>query len=161
MKQILFIVHSNSKYDNQFHHTVGPLASRGRPTRLSETGDFTGTGNGKGGENSPDSGSMISDDGPSGYNSGEQYDTLSAGYMSDMAGRITDTDTRMDWRETNLDVIEESRDNVGAGMAGNIGGISKKSSDEEDEEDELFLVPPPPPVTANPAITGKISLLTL
>ena len=50
---------------------------------------------------------MISDDGPSGYNSGEQYDTLSAGYMSDMAGRITDTDTRMDWRETNLDVIEE------------------------------------------------------
>ena len=102
---------------------------------------------------------MISDDVPSGYNSGEQYDTLSAGYMSDMAGRITDTDTRMDWREPSLDVIEESKDFVGAGVAGNTGGISKKSSDEEEEDGELFLVPPPPPVTANPAITGNFSHL--
>ena len=98
---------------------------------------------------------MISDDVPSGYNSGEHYDTLSAGYMSDMAGRITDTDTRRDWREPSLDVIEESRDNTGAGAAASTGGMSKKSSDEEEEDDDLFLVPPPPPVTANPAITGK------
>ena len=99
---------------------------------------------------------MISDDAPSGYTSDNQYDTLSAGYMSDMAGRITDTDTRMDWREPNLDVIEETRDNVGAGAASNTGGISKQSSDEEDEDGDLFLVPPPPPVTANPAITGIV-----
>jgi hypothetical protein len=102
---------------------------------------------------------MISDDAPSGYTSADnQYDTLSAGYMSDMAGRITDTETRMDWREPNLDIIEETRDNLGAGTASNTGGISHKSSDEEDCGD-LFLVPPPPPVTANPAITGIVNQL--
>ena len=133
------------------------LVPRGRVNRVSESGDGLGVNNGKGGENSPDSGSMISDDAPSGYTSDNQYDTLSAGYMSDMAGRITDTDTRMDWREPNLDVIEETRDIAGAGAASNTGGISKQSSDEEDEDGDLFLVPPPPPVTANPAITGIVN----
>ena len=135
---------------------LGLLPPRARPTRLSEGENGLGGNNGKAGDTSPDSGSMISDDVPSGYNSGDHYDTLSAGYMSDMAGRITDTDTR-NWREPSLDVIEESRDNAGAGAASNTGGISKKSSDEEEEDGDLFLVPPPPPVSANPAITGMFS----
>ena len=115
---------------------LGLLPPRGRPIRLSEGENGIGGNNGKAGDTSPDSGSMISDDVPSGYNSGEHYDTLSAGYMSDMAGRITDTDTRRDWREPSLDVIEESRDNTGAGAAASTGGMSKKSSDEEEEDDD-------------------------
>lgn len=151
-------IYSNTTITELFSEIVqlllGLLPPRARPTRLSEGENGLGGNNGKAGDTSPDSGSMISDDVPSGYNSGDHYDTLSAGYMSDMAGRITDTDTR-NWREPSLDVIEESRDNAGAGAASNTGGVSKKSSDEEEEDGDLFLVPPPPPVSANPAITGK------
>ncbi len=57
------------------------------------------------GENSPDSGSLYSDEIPSGYNSGEQYDTLSTGYMSGEAYELPDT--RLDLHEPALDVIEE------------------------------------------------------
>ena len=116
--------------------------------RLSEGGDGGNNNEGKtGGENSPaDSASLYSDEIPSGYNSGEQYDTLSTGYMSGEAYELPEA--RMDLREPNLDVIEES---IGVGAAGSTGGVSKKSSDEEEEEGGAFLVPPPPP-----AITGKL-----
>ena len=93
-----------------------------------------------GGE-SPDSGSLYSDEIPSGYNSGEQYDTISTGYMSGEAYELPDT--RMDLREPSLDVIEESH---------GAGSLSK--SDDYEEDGDVFLVPPPPPVIANSAITG-------
>ena len=116
-----------------------------------------GNNDGKGGENSPaDSISLYSDEIPSGYNSGEQYDTLSTGYMSGEAYELPAT--RMDLLEPSLDVIDESKDNVGAGAAASTGGISKKSSDDEEEEGGAFLVEAPPPVTANSAITGNISV---
>ena len=54
---------------------------------------------------SPDSASLGSDEIPSGYNSGEQYDTISTGYMSGEAYELPET--RMDLREPALDVIEE------------------------------------------------------
>ena len=114
-----------------------------------------GNNDGKGGENSPaDSVSLYSDEIPSGYNSGEQYDTLSTGYMSGEAYELPAT--RMDLLEPSLDVIDESKDNVCAGAAASTGGMSKKSSDEEEEEGGAFLVGPPPPVTANSAITGIV-----
>jgi len=58
------------------------------------------------GNESPDSASLGSDEIPSGYNSGEQYDTISTGYMSGEAYELPET--RMDLhREPALDVIEE------------------------------------------------------
>jgi len=60
----------------------------------------------KNGNESPDSASLGSDEIPSGYNSGEQYDTISTGYMSGEAYELPET--RMDLhREPALDVIEE------------------------------------------------------
>ena len=70
-------------------------------------------------DGSPDSGSLYSDEIPSGYNSGEQYDTLSTGYMSGEAYELPDT--RMDLHEPALDVIEECLqplDKRGFGMDG-------------------------------------------
>ena len=57
------------------------------------------------GNESPESGSLYSDEIPSGYNSGEQYDTISCGYMSGEAYELPDT--RMDLKEPALEVIEE------------------------------------------------------
>ena len=57
------------------------------------------------GNESPESGSLYSDEIPSGYNSGEQYDTISCGYMSGEAYELPDT--RMELREPDLEVIEE------------------------------------------------------
>jgi len=59
----------------------------------------------KEGNESPESGSLYSDEIPSGYNSGEQYDTISCGYMSGEAYELPDT--RMELREPALEVIEE------------------------------------------------------
>jgi len=102
-------------------------------------------------KDSPDSGSLYSNDEiPSGYNSGEQYDTLSTGYMSGEAYELPDT--RMDLREPALDcVIEESGDKVGGG-----GGLQTGSNDDsnEGESDGVFMIGPPRPVMANSAITG-------
>ena len=64
------------------------------------------SGNKNAGNESPDSASLGSDEIPSGYNSGEQYDTISTGYMSGEAYELPET--RMDLhREPALDVIEE------------------------------------------------------
>jgi len=57
------------------------------------------------GNESPESGSLYSDEIPSGYNSGEQYDTISCGYMSGEAYELPET--RMELREPALEVIEE------------------------------------------------------
>ena len=62
-------------------------------------------GRNNGGTESPESGSLYSDEIPSGYNSGEQYDTISTGYMSGEAYELPDT--RLELREPALDVIEE------------------------------------------------------
>ena len=59
----------------------------------------------KDGNESPESGSLYSDEIPSGYNSGEQYDTVSCGYMSGEAYELPET--RMELREPALEVIEE------------------------------------------------------
>lgn len=69
-----------------------------------------------GGGDSPESNSLYSDDIPSGYNSGEQYDTLSTGYMSGEAYELPDT--RMDLREPALDVIEEFMQQSGGEAGG-------------------------------------------
>jgi len=67
-----------------------------------------------GGKDSPESGSLYSDyesgqqyeqDLPSGYNSGEQYDTLSTGYMSGEAYELPET--RQELQEPTLASIEE------------------------------------------------------
>lgn len=57
------------------------------------------------GDKSPDSASLYSDEIPSGYNSGEQYDTLSTGYMSGEAYELPET--RLELHEPALDVIDE------------------------------------------------------
>ena len=59
----------------------------------------------KDGNESPESGSLYSDEIPSGYNSGEQYDTVSCGYMSGEAYELPET--RMELREPALEVIDE------------------------------------------------------
>ena len=88
---------------------------------------------------------------PSGYNSGEQYDTLSTGYMSGEAYELPDT--RMDLREPTLDVIEEGGAmGVGGGGGGGPGGAM--SDEEEGESDGVFMIGPPPHLLANSAITG-------
>lgn len=64
------------------------------------------------GNESPESGSLYSDEIPSGYNSGEQYDTISCGYMSGEAYELPDT--RMELREPDLEVIEECLQPLGS-----------------------------------------------
>lgn len=95
---------------------------------------------------SPESGSLYSDEIPSGYNSGEQYDTLSTGYMSGEAYELPET--RMDLHEPALDVIEEclqpldsinhhaNDDSDTANIfvlpgSGGIGGIMDKDKDKD------------------------------
>ena len=68
------------------------------------------------GNESPESGSLYSDEIPSGYNSGEQYDTISCGYMSGEAYELPDT--RMELREPNLEVIEECSQPLGGSNSG-------------------------------------------
>lgn len=81
------------------------------------------------GNESPESGSLYSDEIPSGYNSGEQYDTISCGYMSGEAYELPDT--RMELREPNLEVIEECIQPLGAaGMAAAA-----------DSDDNIFRMP--------------------
>lgn len=83
---------------------------------------------GGGGKDSPDSNSLYSDEIPSGYNSGEQYDTLSTGYMSGEAYELPET--RMDLhREPAMDVIEECLQPL---TASNNSAIS---------EDNIFVLP--------------------
>ena len=88
---------------------------------------------------------------PSGYNSGEQYDTLSTGYMSGEAYELPDT--RMDLREPTLDVIEEGGA-MGVGGGGGGGPAGAMSDEEEGESDGVFMIGPPPHLLANSAITG-------
>ena len=83
--------------------------------------DKTANGNGNKDKDSPDSGSLYSDEIPSGYNSGEQYDTLSTGYMSGEAYELPDT--RMEIHEPALDVIEECLQPLGAREADSDGNI--------------------------------------
>ena len=78
-------------------------------------------------DGSPDSGSLYSDEIPSGYNSGEQYDTLSTGYMSGEAYELPDT--RMDLHEPALDVIEEC-----------LQPLDKQNNDDSDAAN-IFVLP--------------------
>lgn len=85
-------------------------------------------GNNGNGKDSPDSNSLYSDEIPSGYNSGEQYDTLSTGYMSGEAYELPET--RMDLhKEPAMDVIEECLQPL---QASNNSAIS---------EDNIFVLP--------------------
>eukprot|EP00096_Caligus_rogercresseyi_P011907 TRINITY_DN4834_c0_g1_i3.p1 TRINITY_DN4834_c0_g1~~TRINITY_DN4834_c0_g1_i3.p1 ORF type:complete len:655 (+),score=172.11 TRINITY_DN4834_c0_g1_i3:541-2505(+) len=85
------------------HHPSNSLLSINQGTELShESLQITRS---KNGENSPESGSLYSDEIPSGYNSGEQYDTLSTGYMSGEAYELPET--RMDLREPTLGNLAE------------------------------------------------------
>ncbi len=87
-------------------------------------GNNTNKASNTNGNESPESGSLYSDEIPSGYNSGEQYDTISTGYMSGEAYELPET--RMDLREPALDVIEECH--------------QPQSNDKNDSED-MFKVP--------------------
>ncbi len=81
------------------------------------------------GNESPESGSLYSDEIPSGYNSGEQYDTISTGYMSGEAYELPETRMDLANREPALDVIEECHP-------------QQSSSDKcDDSEDNMFKVP--------------------
>ena len=71
--------------------------------------------NGGTGNESPESGSLYSDEIPSGYNSGEQYDTISTGYMSGEAYELPDT--RLELHEPSLDVIEECVQPLGSAVS--------------------------------------------
>lgn len=82
------------------------------------------------GNESPESGSLYSDEIPSGYNSGEQYDTISCGYMSGEAYELPDT--RMELREPNLEVIEECIQPLGA------AGINGAAAD---SDENIFRMP--------------------
>ena len=70
---------------------------------------------GAAGNESPESGSLYSDEIPSGYNSGEQYDTISTGYMSGEAYELPET--RLELREPSLDVIEECIQPLGSAIS--------------------------------------------
>ena len=70
---------------------------------------------GAAGNESPESGSLYSDEIPSGYNSGEQYDTISTGYMSGEAYELPET--RLELREPSLDVIEECIQPLGSAVS--------------------------------------------
>ena len=59
-------------------------------SNISGTGNNGGASGGNGND-SPESGSLYSDEIPSGYNSGEQYDTISTGYMSGEAYELPET----------------------------------------------------------------------
>jgi hypothetical protein len=71
---------------------------------------------------SPESGSLYNSDG---YNSGEQYDTISTGYMSGEAYELPEA--RMDMREPALDVIDECLRPLGASF--------------NSYEESIFMVP--------------------
>jgi len=81
------------------------------PDQRSKSNNLKDGANG-GGNESPESGSLYSDEIPSGYNSGEQYDTISCGYMSGEAYELPET--RMELREPALEVIEECIQPLGA-----------------------------------------------
>lgn len=72
----------------------------------------SGAGNGN---ESPESGSLYSDEIPSGYNSGEQYDTISTGYMSGEAYELPET--RLELHAPSLDVIEECIQPLGSAVS--------------------------------------------
>ncbi|CAB4062340.1 unnamed protein product [Lepeophtheirus salmonis] len=87
--------------------------------------------NPKNGDNSPESGSLYSDEIPSGYNSGEQYDTLSTGYMSGEAYELPET--RMDIREPSLGKLAEEENELEL-----LPQTALSSSDSEnDRRDEI------------------------
>ena len=98
-----------------------------------------GTSGGAAGGDSPDSGSLYSDEIPSGYNSGEQYDTLSAGYMSGDGGREL-PETRMDLHEPSLDVIDECMS--ANGDAGGMGHAPSHLDDDDDGQSSDIFTPP-------------------
>ena len=80
-------------------------------------GNGNNNGDGNAGNESPESGSLYSDQSgiPSGYNSGEQYDTISTGYMSGEAYELPET--RLELREPSLDVIEECIQPLGSAVS--------------------------------------------
>ncbi len=100
---------------------------------------------GTGGGESPDSGSLYnSDEIPSGYNSGEQYDTLSTGYMSGEAYELPDT--RLELQEPALDVIEECLQPLGGGQhpgsgGGGGGGVEGNAADDSSDAANIFVLP--------------------
>ena len=100
-----------------------------------------GGGGGAAGGDSPDSGSLYSDEIPSGYNSGEQYDTLSTGYMSGEAYELPET--RMDLHEPSLDVIDECLSVNGDAAAAAVGmGPAPSHRDDDDGQSSDIFSPP-------------------
>ena len=91
-------------------------------SNISGTGNNGGASGGNGND-SPESGSLYSDEIPSGYNSGEQYDTISTGYMSGEAYELPET--RLELHAPSLDVIEECVQPLGNAVS----------------EDNIFRVP--------------------
>ena len=105
-----------------------------------------GSGGAAGGGDSPDSGSLYSDEIPSGYNSGEQYDTLSTGYMSGEAYELPET--RMDLHEPSLDVIDECL-SVNGDVAGGGVGIGPAPSHLDDDDGQSSDIFSPPTAVPN------------
>ncbi len=108
-KEALLTLSPQRSSDHQHQHHHSPLqqeSPRGGDLLLTleqqqQDGSSTKANNG----DSPESGSLYSDEIPSGYNSGEQYDTLSTGYMSGEAYELPET--RLELHKPALDIIEE------------------------------------------------------
>lgn len=90
--------------DFSAHNDKNPQVTLSLPA-TNEASPNANNSNDGAGADSPESASLYSDEIPSGYNSGEQYDTVSMGYMSGEAYELPDT--RMDLHEPRLDIIEE------------------------------------------------------
>ncbi len=96
---------NDDRFSQQRAGLSNSLAAPGRRESQQHGAAAAINANNGGGGDSPESGSLYSDEIPSGYNSGEQYDTLSTGYMSGEAYELPET--RMDLHEPALDVIDE------------------------------------------------------
>lgn len=146
---------SNSNVRGAANNLVG-LPHQNHPQSLESSSNGAGNQNngGAAGGDSPDSGSLYSDEIPSGYNSGEQYDTLSTGYMSGDGGREC-TETRMDLHEPSLDVIDECL-SVNGDAAG-IGPAPSHLDDDDGQSSDIFSPPQAVPDLVPPDNISQLS----
>ncbi len=97
----------SNDHQHQPHHGLLQQESPGGGDLLLSLEQHQQDGSSTKGNNgdSPESGSLYSDEIPSGYNSGEQYDTLSTGYMSGEAYEVPES--RLELHKPALDIIDE------------------------------------------------------
>ena len=153
---------SNSNVRGGANNLAG-LPHQNQPNQSLESSSNGASNNqnngGAAGGDSPDSGSLYSDEIPSGYNSGEQYDTLSTGYMSGEAYELPET--RMDLHEPSLDVIDECLSVNGDAAGVGIGGPAPSHLDDDDgQSSDIFSPPQAVPNTTDLVPPDNISQLS-